>query len=353
MRCSVRTAVAGTVTVMLTAGAPALRGQAQQGEAREGSGFRFRTGVALINVTATVTDANGRFVSGLRQDDFVVYEDDVPQTVTHFNADRVPVSLGIALDTSGSMAGEKFEHAERALDRFLFELLEPSDEVFLYRFSTDVFLEQGWTTDRNRLTDALRRIVPRGGTAMYDAIAEGVPLADRGTHRRKALLVISDGNDTSSATSIGEVKQLIRESEVMVYAIGIDGTAQTTRRTGPMPRRPPVRVPFPFPIPGRRQPWPTPPVGGGGGSSSGSRLDDRVNAGALRSITDDTGGRTEIVRSSRDLEPATAHIADELSRQYVLAYPAAAEKDGRWHTIRVEAKDPRYKVRARRGYIAN
>ena len=83
------------------------------------------------------------------------------------------------------------------------------------------------------------------------------------------------------------------------------------------------------------------------------RSDESVNARALRAMTDDSGGRTEIIRSSRDLDPATAGIADELSRQYFLAYPAAAGKDGRWHTIRVEVRDRRYRVRARQGYIAS
>src|SRR5215831_20854756 len=99
-------------------------------------GFRFRAGVDLINVSATVTDSLGRFVPGLHQDDFIVYEDNVPQQVTHFSAERVPVSLGLVLDTSTSMGGEKWDHATQALDRFLLDLLEPQDEVFLYRFRT-------------------------------------------------------------------------------------------------------------------------------------------------------------------------------------------------------------------------
>jgi Ca-activated chloride channel family protein len=340
----------GVLAAVLTAGGSVLLAQQQEG-------FRFRTGVELINVTATVTDREGRFVPGLRQEDFVVYEDDEPQTITHFSAERVPVSLGIVLDTSGSMAGEKFEHAQGALDRFLYELLDPADELFLYSFSNDAQLEQGWTADRSRLSGALRRISPRGGTAMYDAVAEAVPLAERGSHRKKALVVISDGNDTNSQTHISEVRQLIREAEVLVYAVGIDGRAEMTRDPGVVmpPRRPPIRIPLPFPVPGRRRPWPQPqpPVGGGGSSGTWTRSDERVNAAALREMTDDSGGRTEIVRSTRDLGPATASIADELSQQYFFAYPATAKKDGRWHSIRVEVRDDRYRVRARRGYIAS
>ena len=131
------------------------RGQQAAGDGQSEEGFRFRTGVELINVSATVTDASGRFVPNLRKEDFVVYEDGKEQTITHFNAERVPVSLGIVLDTSGSMAGEKFEHAQAALDRFLFDLLDANDEVFLVRFSTDAYLEQGWTTDKGRISRAL------------------------------------------------------------------------------------------------------------------------------------------------------------------------------------------------------
>src|SRR5690349_17045264 len=120
----------GAAAVVLLA-VSTLSGQQQQqstsDDQPQGDSFRFRSGVELINVTATVTDSNGRFVPGLRQDDFVVYEDDKPQTVTHFSADRVPVSLGIVLDTSGSMAGDKIEAARSALDRFLYDLLDKND----------------------------------------------------------------------------------------------------------------------------------------------------------------------------------------------------------------------------------
>jgi VWFA-related protein len=324
--------------------------------------FRFKSGVELINVTATVSDMSGRFVSGLGQDDFVVYEDDRPVSVTHFSAERVPVSLGIAVDTSGSMAGTKIQAAQGALDRFLFELLDKEDEIFLYRFSNVPILLQGWTRDRQLLSRALGRLTPNGGTAMYDAVADAIPLAQQGQHRKKALLVISDGNDTASATSVREVKARIRESEVLVYAIGIDGEGEGgTRPQAPV--APPRPFPTPFPFPGGRggrRPGTFPPIGGGGGGGGGgwsgrprSNADDRVNVSALRDMTDDSGGRTEIIRDTRDLDPSTANIADELSKQYYLGYQASGTKDGRWHSIRVEVKNHSYRVRARRGYVAS
>lgn len=317
-------------------------------------GFRFRSGVDLINVTATVTDRTGRFLPGLTKDDFEVYEDNQPVEITHFSSERSPVSLGIVLDTSGSMQGEKWSAARDAIDRFLQQLSDPEDEFFLYRFSGGVDLVQDWTNDRRAVSWSLGRVNPNGGTAMYDGVAEAVPMAQSGRNRKKAVVVISDGNDTSSRSDIREVKQLVRESEVLVYAVGIDGQGTPTIVGRP---RPPIgggpRFPIPFPIPGggRGGGFPVPyPGGGGGGYSVGAG--DRVNVSALREITDDSGGRTEIVRDARDLDPATANIADELSKQYYLGYPSPGHRDGRWHSIRVDVRDPSLRVRARRGYIA-
>jgi Ca-activated chloride channel family protein len=337
--------------------------QAQQPAAREPESFRFRTGVELINVTATVTDESGRFVSGLRKEDFRVYQDNELQPVTHFNSERVPVSLGIVLDTSGSMDGEKMAAARDALNSFLAQLNDPEDEVFLYRFDSNPVLVEGWTRDKRRLSMELGRMQPRGGTALYDAVAEAVPLAQAGQNRKKALVIISDGNDTSSRTDVLSLKRMIRETEVLVYAIGIDsqteagywpfGMGQTRLQR---PRTPRFPIPLPFPIPGGRPPSPPPPTtptfpAPRSGNSRGATADG-VNVAALREITDDSGGRTEIVRGARDLNPATSGIADELSRQYYLGYAATGAKDGRWHPIRVELRNPTYHVRARRGFVA-
>jgi VWFA-related protein len=345
------------LAVGVIAGSVSVAGQNQEE-------FRFRSGVDLVNVTATVVDRNGRFVPGLSQSDFIVYEENELQEVTHFSNERVPVSLGLVLDTSGSMVGEKLTNALMAVDRFLTRLLSPEDEIFLYKFNNFPELVQDWTTDRQRLSRAIRRINANGGTAMYDAIAESVPLAQTGQHRKRAVVLISDGNDTDSQVSLREVKQMIRESEVMVYAIGIDGQATDVFGFPPTTRGPIPQPPMPSPFPGGRRPrgpggvilpqlpqiqWPFPQ---GQGRRTVRTSDDRVNVNALREITDDSGGRTEVVRSGRDLEPATANIADELSQQYYLGYSSTTTKDGRWHSIRVETRDKSLRVRARRGYIA-
>jgi VWFA-related protein len=311
--------------------------------------FRFRSGVELINVTATVTDDNGRFVSGLRKEDFTLFEDGARQEVTHFSNERVPVSLGILLDASGSMTPDKMVAARAAIDRFIFDLLGEQDELFFVEFANAPRITQQWTHDRRAISRAVARVNPNGGTAIYDAVADALPFAAAGQNRKKALLVISDGNDTNSNVGVSELRQLIRESEVLVYALGVDGTS---RSSGGTVVRPPVQqpIPIPFPFPGGRRPT-FPQIGGiwQGSSNAG----DRVNADALRQITDDTGGRTEIVRGFEDLEAATSRIADELSKQYYLGYSSTADKDGRWHAIRVEVRDRRLNVRARRGYVAS
>jgi len=328
-------------------------------------GFRFKSGVELINVTATVTDRSGRFAGRLTQDDFIIYEDNKLVEVTHFNADRTPVSLGIIVDTSGSMVGEKWSAAVSSIDRFFRMMNDELDEFFLYRFSANADIVLDWTNDRDRLAAMVGRIHPNGGTAMYDAVAEAVPMAQSGQNRKKAVVIISDGNDTSSRSDAREVTRIIRETEVLVYAVGIDGQGQATfQRPTPPIQQPRPRMPIPFPFPGgggrggggRPMPAP-PPIGGGGGGrggtySVGGGADDRLNVLALREMTDDSGGRTEIVRDPRDLDPAVASIADELSQQYYLGYPSPGLKDGRWHTIRVEVRDPSLKVRARKGYVA-
>jgi VWFA-related protein len=196
---------------------------------------------------------------------------------------------------------------------------------------------------------------------MYDAVAEAIPLAESGRHQKKALVVISDGNDNSSHVPADDLKRMIERSEVLVYAIGVDGEADPDlfRRVPPRTRPRPLPMPFPFPR-GRGRGWPFSqlqrPQGGFPGTQlpGGRRIGgDRVNPWALRELTDASGGRTEIVNEVRDLDRATVGIADELSQQYYLGYLGPGERDGRWHSIRVEVSSGPYRVRARSGYVAD
>jgi len=360
MRTLLRLVVAAAIAA---AAGVSIAAQAQNPDQQ---GFRFKSGVELVNVTATVSDDTGRFVPGLTKDDFVVYDNDAPQDITQFSNERVPVSLGILLDVSGSMTPDKMSSARAAITRMIDQLLGPDDELFFGTFSDRPHILQEWTTDRTAIRRAVSRAEAFGGTALYDAVADALPIAASGKHQKKAILVISDGNDNNSRISVSELRQAIRESEVLVYALGVDGSVSPDRNriiTRP-PSRPPIPIPFPFPgggrIGGRPFPFETPGggqiFGGTGGRRYPSRtsIDERVNPDALRQITDDTGGRTEIVRGFDDLDSATSRIADELSKQYYLGYARTGDRDGTWHSIRVEVKGGRrYTIRARRGYVAS
>jgi VWFA-related protein len=337
------------------------------------TGITFRSAVDLVNVTATVTDRDGRFAQGLGVDDFLVYDNGVRQNVIAFASERVPVSLGIVLDTSGSMKGEKIRSARAALEQFLGDLDDPDDEFFLYQFNAVPLLLQGWTRNRRDMTEALSRTSPEGDTALFDAVARSVPMLAVGRNTKKALVILSDGNDSSSRARPDDVARIIRDADVLVYAVGINGTGSSSSTPsfappppprGPEPRIP--RIPFPFPRPAPRLPggvlrsaqWP----GTGSqrpGTSSRGRGIDGVNGDVLRRITNDSGGRTEIIRDVGDLRSATSSIAGELRQQYSLGYvmpPTAgatgAAQEGRWHTIRVEVTGGAYRVRARSGYLA-
>jgi Ca-activated chloride channel homolog len=273
---------------------------------------RFHTTVDLINVTATVTERDGRFVTGLRKEDFSVYEDGKLQSLSNFSNERAPLSLGILLDVSGSMNPQKLSAAQSSIRRLTSSLLHKDDELFFVEFGYSASLTQDWTTDRTLIARALQDVQrPTGDTALYDAIALSLPTAQSGRHGKKALLVISDGHDSHSVVTPRELQRSIFDSDVLVYALGIDSSIRNRSS------------------------------------------DARVNEDALREITDQTGGRTEVVRGSAALDAAISSIADELRAQYLLGYSSAASKDGQWHSIRVDVRDRRVKVRARSGYMGS
>jgi len=183
----------------------------------------FASAAALISSTSRLPSPTARhFLPGLRQSDFAVHDDDQPVDVTYFSADRVPVSLGIVLDTSGSMAGDKITRARVSIEQFLEQPRDPDDEVFVYGFASDVALIHEWTNDRDAVSAGLRRIVAIGGTAMYDAVIKAARKAQSGRNRKKAVVLISDGNDTSSSRGLRDVRRVVRETELLVCAIGID-----------------------------------------------------------------------------------------------------------------------------------
>jgi VWFA-related protein len=341
--------------------AAALTARPAASRPQDGQHPVFKSGVDLVHVTVTVTDSQGHFVPGLRQQDFQVTEDGQPQQIVQFSAGRAPVSLGIALDTSSSMAGTKIREAREALRHIIDGFLEPDDEVFLFTFGDTPVLRQGWTTDRQALRRAVDGIAADGRTALYDTVNEALRLMQSGRYRKRVLLVVSDGNDTASFTPLADIRAGIRESETLVYAIGLESEEQrlrdgVRRAPGATPVRQirPPQLPPAFPPrrpTGRPQP-PQPPWTPPRQPPTPPPARDTANIAALRELTDISGGRTEVVRSSRDLGPATAGVADELSRQYQIVYQANTKRDGHWHSIHVTVRDASFQVRARRGYVA-
>jgi Ca-activated chloride channel family protein len=269
----------------------------------------FESGVEVTSITATVTDREGHLITGLSREAFEVYEDGVRQDVTQFTRERVPIGLGVLLDISDSMFGKRIQDARAAVDRFLFDLLDSADEFFLLAFNHRPRVLTGWTRDQRDVQQALAGLRPSGGTAIYDAIVEALPVIDRRSRERAALLVISDGADTASTATMRDLRAALLRSDAFVYAIAIDS-----------PDRQPINT--------------------------------RVNPEALREITAESGGRTEIVRNSADLDDATARIAEELNSQYVLGYTSPRGADGQFHSIRVRITGKDYRVRARNGYVA-
>jgi len=269
----------------------------------------FQSGIEITTITATVTDRDGHLITGLEREAFEVFEDGTRQAITQFTRERVPVGLGVLLDNSDSMFGKRIEDARTAVDRFLFDLLDPTDEFFLMAFNHKPRPLTGWTRAQPELQRALDGLRPNGGTSIYDTIVEALPLIEVRTRPRGALVLISDGADTASTNTLRELRSALLRTDAFVYAIAID----------PPDRR---------------------------------AINTRVNAQTLREITAETGGRTEVVQSSSQLVEATARIAEELNSQYVLGYTSPRGADGQFHSIRVRVAGADYRVRTRSGYIA-
>jgi len=269
----------------------------------------FTSGIEVTSITATVTDKEGHPVLGLTRDAFEIYEDGIKQEITQFTAERVPIGLGLLLDISDSMYGKRIQDARAAVERFLFELLDPADEFFLTAFNHAPRPLTGWTREQRDVQRALAGLRPSGGTAIYDTIISALPLIDHRNRQRAAILVISDGADTASTATMRDVRSALLRSDAFVYAIAIDS-----------PERQPINT--------------------------------RINPQTLREITGESGGRTEVVQNTADLQEATARIAEELNHQYLLGFTSLRGADGKFHSLRVRVTGADHRVRARNGYVA-
>lgn len=277
--------------------------------------FTIRERTELVSFTLTVTDRQGRAVEGLLPQDIEIFEDKVKQTLEHYAAADSPVSVGVVFDLSGSMQ-RKLDSARLSLKRFV-ETSHNDDDFFVVGFNRQVNLlaefSDGETASRH-----LSFVKAQGETALYDAIYLGIEKALQGRHRRRALLLISDGQDNASRYSLDQVRQRLKESDVQFYAIGI------TRPTS---------------------------------SDKAELREQQRGQMILEELARLTGGQAFFVSTESELEQATSRVALELRHQYSLAYtPTNQQRDGKWRKIKVRINRPPelppVLVRAREGYFA-
>jgi Ca-activated chloride channel homolog len=270
----------------------------------------------MVQLDVKVTDQTGRSVPGLTKTDFVVYEDKVGQSIESVSGEEAPVSMGLVIDTSGSMRAKLYTVAEAAQD--LIRRMRPDDEAFLVQFKTEAELLQEFTSDRRALEDALRDLYLGGGTALLDAIIATADHAQqKGRRRRKALVVITDGLEKNSSAKEKEVKEAMKEDEVQLYLVGFVDEDESFRLFG----------------------------------SPAKRAKD-----LLTRLAEDSGGRAFFPTDARETPAIAAQIAKDLRAQYVISYyPNNERHDGSFRTVRVALSHEDNRnlvVRTRQGYYA-
>ena len=274
---------------------------------------RSEVDLALVNLN--VTDPFDRLVIGLDQDNFRVFEDGVEQEITTFSSEDVPISLGVILDLSGTMTN-KIGEARAAIMEFL-KAANKQDDFFLIGFNAEAELMSSFTDNPEHIQSRVSLANPEGRTALLDAIYLGISYVKTSKHKRRALLIFSDGGDNHSRHSRGEIKRLVREADVQLYAIGFYD---------------PLGYPY-------------------------KTLEEIHGPSLLEEITEMTGGQVYPGGHLEDLPAIAAKIGAELRNQYVLGYtPSNHDYDGQWRKIRVKLRPPRgvppLLVHAKTGYYA-
>jgi Ca-activated chloride channel family protein len=262
----------------------------------------------------TVTDSYGRYVSGLDQKAFKVFEDKEEQEIEFFSDDDAPVSVGVIFDVSGSMSGDKIRKAREALSRFI-QTSHDSDEYFLIAFNSRAQLLLDKTRDGDAVLNKLTFVETKSNTALYDACYLGVEKVTRGSHPKRALLLISDGQDNDSRYTFSEVRRLLKESDVVLYSIGILG---------------------------------------GNDPASSLGLGGQASLDELSAVS---GGKAFFPNTAAEMDELFERIALELRHQYSIGYrPKNFKNDGKWHKLKVKVTPPRglprLFVRSREGYYA-
>ena len=330
----------------------------------------FAAVTRTVRVPVSVLDKDGRPVLGLKGPDFRVSENGKPQEVTLFSGERRPLRIALALDISGSMRS-KIAEVQSALHHFI-DLLEPKDEIMVLTFNDNVHTLQDFTSDRERLGRVFDMLEPVGGTALYDATFESIRRLASGPADSKAVVLVSDGVDTSSAVSFSQLREYARRSEIPVFSIGLGGEDPIARLFSPSGHGPGGGGHHGPPgggghgFPGGGGGHGSYPGGGGGGGwpgmgrGSGGMNRKAFDARPLLELAEDTGGRAEILKEREHYSPdsdepqgklkeAVESIALTLRYRYLLGYEPAQEGKG-WRTIKVEVDRPASEARTRKGY---
>jgi len=271
--------------------------------------FVFRKQVEEVVLHATVLDSKQRFVTNLDRNAFTVYEDGQPQAITSFRHEDIPVAMGIVVDNSGSMREKRQKVNAAALN--LVRASNPNDELFVVNFNDEYYLDQDFTSNVNKLKEALEKIEARGGTAMYDALVASADWMKRAKLEKKVIFVVTDGEDNESSESMEQtVKRLQAENGPTVYAIGILGDEDHPKRA-------------------RR---------------------------ALQVIADRTGGIAFFPKTLDEVDEISRNVAHDIRNQYTIGYkPSTPKNQGGYRTVKVDAKSRSYGklvVRTRSGYYA-
>ncbi len=268
--------------------------------------------VDLVLVPVTITDPMNRLVTGLEKDNFLLTDNGQLQQIRHFSSEDAPISLGVIFDISGSMA-DKIDKSRQAVVEF-FRTANPQDEFFLITFSEKPEVLVDFTSSVEDIQNKLVYAIPKGRTALLDAIYLGMDRMRKAHYERKALLIISDGGDNHSRYTEGEIKSMVREADVQIYGIGLfDYMAKSP--------------------------------------------EEKEGPALLDEVTEATGGRTFVITSPNDLADVATKIGIELRNQYVLGYrPTNPAHDGKWRKIKVKLNPPKglppLHVYAKTGYYA-
>ena len=294
------------------ASAPQTPSPAEQQPSRPAPAFR--TGVEVVSLNVTVTDGKNRYVTDLEQADFLVVEDGVKQELTFFNRQPQPIALSLLLDSSASME-QHLPMLQTAATNFV-RRLKPSDLAQVIDFDSRVEVRQAFTANQTELEAAIRSTMAGGSTSLHNAIyialreLRKVRTASQEEVRRQAIIVFSDGEDTSSLVSFEEVLDLAKRSETAIYVIALRGPDAPTK---------------------------------------GLREAEFV----LRTLAQDTGGRAFFPTKIEDLTGVYGQIADELASQYTVGYTSAnTKRDGAWRRVSVRVSRPNLTARAKNGYYA-